>query len=256
MVTEIIRFFSHRFTICIGIAILLQISSSKCEFPNKDVIVKTVNGKINIGSNYNNKDLLLHGSANKNRNPNKDVVFGHNPIHRSSQFDKLLASQPLLRHNSGHVSNKLLQNHYNSNPVLSPNLYNWQFDSSNSMPTYSIPKQTYLEHHHNNGNQHKDVTSGDNKFNKILSARKYFLKKILGEIYDDEHDDDSFFSGDHLRRHGSVGTVAKLFGELIGLTIRDSIEKLGKSIGNYAKDMTENGFVTIGNTLMKTMKMN
>lgn len=61
-----------------------------------------------------------------------------------------------------------------------------------------------------------------------------------------DEDEGGFFSNKHLRRHGTAGMAAKVLGELIGIKIRESIETIGKSFSEYAKDFTARNFVNLG----------
>ena len=58
----------------------------------------------------------------------------------------------------------------------------------------------------------------------------------------------------HLRRHGTAGMAAKVFGELIGIKIRKTIDSFGDTVSDYAKELTTNGFVTIGNSFSKLFR--
>jgi len=79
---------------------------------------------------------------------------------------------------------------------------------------------------------------------------------ISGESYEEEMENEKgFFSGQHLKRHGAAGMAAKVFGELIGIKIRESIEDFGKTISSYAKDFTSRGFESIGNAFNKILKI-
>jgi hypothetical protein len=85
---------------------------------------------------------------------------------------------------------------------------------------------------------------------------KFKLEIFEGEAYEEEEGHkDGFFGGQHLRRHGVAGKAAKVFGELIGIKIREMIENLGKTISSYAKDFTTRSFVSIGNTFTKVLKI-
>ncbi|KAI2797825.1 hypothetical protein BLOT_015245 [Blomia tropicalis] len=58
----------------------------------------------------------------------------------------------------------------------------------------------------------------------------------------------------HLKRHGNAGLAGKVIGELIGIKIRESIEGLGKSFSEYAKDFTSKNFVNLGQVFSRVLK--
>lgn len=91
---------------------------------------------------------------------------------------------------------------------------------------------------------------------KKYDVKRYLLKKILGNSHDLDEDDGGFFSNKHLKRHGTAGVAAKVIGELIGIKIRESIESLGKSFSEYAKDFTARNFVNLGQFFGKVFKAN
>jgi len=49
--------------------------------------------------------------------------------------------------------------------------------------------------------------------------------------------------------------AGKVIGELIGIKIRESIEGLGKSFSEYAKDFTARNFVNIGQVFARMLKI-
>jgi len=90
---------------------------------------------------------------------------------------------------------------------------------------------------------------------KKYDVKKYLLRKILGPNHESEEADGGFFSNQHLKRHGTAGVAGKVLGELIGIKIRESIDKLGKRFGEVAKDFTARNFVHAGNSFARILKM-
>lgn len=111
------------------------------------------------------------------------------------------------------------------------------------------------------GLQHQQVPPQPNKqdtMNDMLSAtlkkykvKNYLLTKILGTSHEIEEDEGGFFSNKHLKRHGTAGVAAKVLGELIGIKIRETIEKFGKSFSEIAKEFTTRNFVSMGNVFAR-----
>lgn len=94
------------------------------------------------------------------------------------------------------------------------------------------------------------------KVMKKYNIKNYLLTKILGAKHELDEGEGGFFNSHHLKRHGTAGVAAKVLGELIGLKLKASIEKVGKSFGEYAKELTARNIVNFGNVFSRMLKLN
>ena len=189
--------------------------------------------------NNNNQELKLPLRIVPSSSPSQLSLSYSNP--------NLLNNGYSDHHVNEYQQDHLLPNHYYKQNINRQTPLGYDYLNSIIRNPYLYLYQPNQPQHNQDNNDYDYDYERNSNFNdrfKHLTLKKYFLKRILPDYFDDEHQG-GYFGGQHLRRYGKVGVAGKIVGDLIGVLIRQMIEKFGDKIGNYAKEFSSSGFELI-----------